>query len=74
MNDTRDPDAPEIPVETSETASSEQTGVMAPAFIARVVGAIGDGDKPFLWRTVKELHPAGPGGGLLRHRAIGSTQ
>ncbi len=55
MNDTRDPDAPETAVETPEVVES---GVISPTFIARFVGAIGDGDKPFLWRTVKELHPA----------------
>lgn len=56
MNDTRDPNAPEIPVDTPE--ATEQTGVISPTFIAQFVGAVGDGDKPFLWRTVKELHPA----------------
>lgn len=57
MNDTRDPDAPESVPENLETAV-EPTGVISPAFIARFVGAVGDGDKPTLWRTVKELHPA----------------
>lgn len=56
MNDTRDPDAPELPPETSEAV--ESASVISPGFIAQVVGAVGDGDKPFLWRTVKELHPA----------------
>lgn len=55
MNDTRDPDAfsadPEIEV-------SETVGGISPAFIAQFVGAVGDGDKPALWRTVKDLHPA----------------
>lgn len=55
MNDTRDPGAAESVPEIQEAAES---GVLAPAFIAQVVGAVGDGDKPFLWRTVKELHPA----------------
>jgi magnesium transporter len=36
----------------------EATGVISPAFIAQFVGAVGDGDKPYLWRTVKGLHPA----------------
>lgn len=56
MNDTRDPDAPEIRPESSETV--ETTGVISPAVIAQFVGAIGDGDKPYLWRTARELHPA----------------
>ncbi len=56
MNDTRDPDAPETAADAPEAV--ESTGVISPAFIARFVGAIGDGDTPFLWRTVKELHPA----------------
>jgi len=56
MNDTRDPEAPELPPETSEAV--ESASVISPGFIAQVVGAVGDGDKPFLWRTVKELHPA----------------
>jgi magnesium transporter len=55
MNDTRDPDAPEI---AAETPDGVESGATSAAFMARFVGAIGDGDKPFLWRTVKELHPA----------------
>lgn len=61
MNDTRDPDAPDAVSESAETQIAEaveQSGVISPMFIAQVVGAVGDGDKPFLWRTVKELHPA----------------
>ena len=58
MNDTRDPDAPESPVEANEVEAVDAAGVIAPAFIAQMVGAVGDGDKPFLWRTAKELHPA----------------
>ncbi len=53
MNDTRDPDAPE-----SDPEAVESTGVISPAFIARFIGAVGDGDKPSLWRTVRDLHPA----------------
>lgn len=53
MNDTRDPDAPQSDPETVES-----TGVISPAFIARFIGAVGDGDKPSLWRTVRDLHPA----------------
>ncbi len=56
MNDTRDPSASGSPVETPDVV--EAPGVISPTFIAQVVGAVGDGDKPFLWRTVKELHPA----------------
>lgn len=53
MNDTRDPDAPK-----SDPEAVESTGVISPAFIARFIGAVGDGDKPSLWRTVRDLHPA----------------
>lgn len=56
MNDTRDPNAPEISSEIPET--TENTGVISPSVIAQFVGAIGDGDKPYLWRTARELHPA----------------
>lgn len=61
MNDTRDPDAPDSVSDGPDddiAEAVEQSGVIAPAFIAQVVGAVGDGDKPFLWRMVKELHPA----------------
>jgi magnesium transporter len=56
MNDTRDPNASDSVSEAIETV--ESTGVISPAFIAQFVGAVGDGDKPYLWRTVRELHPA----------------
>ena len=56
MNDTRDPDASPAEPETPE--ASENLGGMSPAFIAQFVGAVGDSDKPLLWRTVKDLHPA----------------
>lgn len=56
MNDTRDPNAPDSSPEVIEAV--ESTGVISPAFIAQFVGAVGDGDKPYLWRTVKDLHPA----------------
>ncbi len=56
MNDTHDPGAPENHPESIETV--ESTGVISPSFIAHFVGAVGDGDKPYLWRTVKNLHPA----------------
>ncbi len=56
MNDTRDPvDTPEI---HSQPDPAERVGAVTPSMIAQFVGAVGDGDKPFLWRTVKELHPA----------------
>ena len=58
MNDARDPDAPETPGEANDVAAVDAAGVISPAFIAQMVGAVGDGDKPFLWRTAKELHPA----------------
>src|SRR5690606_30830540 len=59
MNDTRDPDATLLPEENpSVSATVETAGVISPAFAAQVIGAVGDGDKPFLWRTAKELHPA----------------
>ena len=56
MNDTRDPNAPDSVSEAIETV--ESTGVISPAFIVQFIGAVGDGDKPYLWRTVRELHPA----------------
>ncbi len=56
MNDTRDPGAPDSISDSSEAVDS--TGMISPAFIAQFVGAIGDGDKPYLWRTARELHPA----------------
>ncbi len=56
MNDTRDPGASPPELENPET--TENLGGISPAFIAQFVGAVGDGDKPALWRTVKELHPA----------------
>lgn len=56
MNDTRDPGASPTEPETPETG--ETVGSISTAFIARFIGAVGDGDKPALWRIVKELHPA----------------
>jgi len=53
MNDTRDPNAPDAVSENVESA-----GVISPSFIAQFIGAVGDSDKPYLWRTVKNLHPA----------------
>jgi len=57
-------DAPDSKDETvsnaeDETAEAvESPGVINPAFVAQFVGAIGDGDKPFMMRTIKELYPA----------------
>src|SRR6185295_15654937 len=65
-------DAPDSKDETvsnaeDETADAvESPGVIAPAFVAQFVGAIGDGDKPFLVRTIKDLHPA-DAADLLEH-------
>ncbi len=56
MNDIRDPDA-SLP-EHGVPDAVETPGGLSPAFIAQFVGAVGDGDKPLLWRTVKDLHPA----------------
>ena len=58
MNDTRDPNASESPVQPHDVEPVDGVGVISPAFVAQVVGAVGDGDKPFLWRKAKELHPA----------------
>lgn len=56
MKDTRDPNVRESVSESPEAV--ESTGVISPHFIAQFVGAVGDGDKPYLWRKAKELHPA----------------
>jgi magnesium transporter len=56
MNDTRDPNAPDSSEDAPEAV--ERASAISPGFIAQVVGAVGDGDKPFLWRTAKDLHPA----------------
>jgi magnesium transporter len=56
MNDTRDPD--DSPESHTPAEPAEGAGAVNPAMIAQFVGAVGDGDKPLLWRTVKELHPA----------------
>jgi len=46
--------------EAVETAaeSSEIQNILTPAFIARFVGAVGDGDTMTLRRTLADLHPA----------------
>lgn len=56
MNDIRDPD--DAPESHTPDETDEAVGAVTPALIAQFVGAVGDGDKPQLWRTVKELHPA----------------
>ena len=56
MNDARDP---EDAAESHDPGEAiESAGAVNPAMIAQFVGAVGDSDKPLLWRTVKELHPA----------------
>jgi magnesium transporter len=64
MNDVPDPDKSAVP--NLETETVESPGVIAPAFVARFVGAVGDGDKYFLQRTIKDLHPA-DAADLLEH-------
>jgi magnesium transporter len=54
------------PGESEPSDAVESPGVIAPAFVAQFVGAIGDGDKPFLIRTIKGLHPA-DAADLLEH-------
>ncbi|MDZ4759954.1 MAG: magnesium transporter [Alphaproteobacteria bacterium] len=55
------PAGPEISTEAVDAAR-----VIAPAFIARFVGAVGDGDIHFLRRTINDLHPA-DAADLLEH-------
>jgi magnesium transporter len=67
MNDASDSGKPSDASEAESTAEAvESPGVIAPAFVAQFVGAIGDGDKPFLIRTIKSLHPA-DAADLLEH-------
>lgn len=56
MNDESDRDRA-APDEASAEAV-ETPGVISQAFLAQVVGAVGDGDVPFLRRTLADLHPA----------------
>jgi magnesium transporter len=60
MSDTPDPSAPDSPNQPEDTARDavETPGVINPAFLARFIGAIGDGDIHFLRRTLQGLHPA----------------
>jgi magnesium transporter len=50
------PDAPLLPPEAP--AELVEDGVIPLALLAQVVGAIGDGDRHALRRTITELHPA----------------
>jgi magnesium transporter len=54
MNDAPETHAPDAPV--SEEPVTD--GVISPAFIARFVGGVGDGDRFALRRTIEDLHPA----------------
>lgn len=56
MNDDADRDSLTDSAAIGETPG--QIGAIAPAFLAQVIGAIGDGDAPLLRRTFDELHPA----------------
>jgi magnesium transporter len=65
MNETPD-SAPERPAENQSEGEAVEAGVLAPAFVAQFVGAVGDGDRFSLRRTIKELHPA-DAADLLEH-------
>ncbi len=65
MNAPSDSDKPVFP-EHEVSEAVEAPGVISASFTAQFIGAIGDGDKPFLWRTIKELHPA-DAADLLEH-------
>jgi magnesium transporter len=52
------PDPREHDVSEHETEAVETPGVLSAAFVAEFIGAVGDGDKYALRRTIKELHPA----------------
>ena len=54
MNDAPEAYAPNAPA--SEEPVTD--GVISPAFIARFVGGVGDGDRFALRRTIRDLHPA----------------
>jgi magnesium transporter len=68
MNDAPERDATLPPVDAPATPAEavEAAGVIAPAFIAQFVGAVGDGDVHFLRRTINDLHPA-DAADLLEH-------
>jgi magnesium transporter len=65
MNETPDSPKERLPENQSEGEALE-AGVLAPAFVAQFVGAVGDGDRFSLRRTIKELHPA-DAADLLEH-------
>src|ERR1700760_4134792 len=54
MNDAPNDHASEAPIPEEPVTD----GVISPAFIARFVGGVGDGDRHALRRTIKDLHPA----------------
>jgi magnesium transporter len=58
MSDTPVPDVHDAGQTQPTSEPVETPGVLTPAFIARFIGAIGDGDTINLRRTVSELHPA----------------
>jgi magnesium transporter len=66
MNETPDSGKAPSPEDETSTEAVETPGVIAPAFIAQFVGAVGDGDRYGLVRTIKELHPA-DAADLLEH-------
>jgi magnesium transporter len=65
MNAPSDSDKLAFP-ENEVSDAVEAPGVISASFTAQFVGAIGDGDKPYLMRTIKELHPA-DAADLLEH-------
>jgi magnesium transporter len=65
MNETPD-SAQERSSENQSEGEAVEAGVLAPAFVAQFVGAVGDGDRFALRRIIKELHPA-DAADLLEH-------
>jgi magnesium transporter len=66
MNETPDSGKASAPDTETQAEAVETPGVIAPAFIAQFVGAVGDGDRYALVRTLRELHPA-DAADLLEH-------
>jgi magnesium transporter len=61
MSDTPEQRPPGFPDPTPEDTTREAVetpGVINPVFLARFIGAIGDGDVHLLRRTLEDLHPA----------------
>ncbi|MEZ5937462.1 MAG: magnesium transporter [Hyphomonadaceae bacterium] len=67
MNDIPESDRPESENQDAENREAEalheeepveSPGVISQAFLARFIGAIGDGDRHYLRRTITEMHPA----------------